>query len=87
MSAAVTKAGVPRLATKTGINEAKRAVRAVKEHTGLPVAALTTFDKGPRGYFTMMGDTPESTVKELVEAGADILGTNCGNSNSNCGRV
>ena len=65
--------------TMISVEEAKLAVRAVKEHTSLPVAALTTFDKGPRGYFTMMGDTPESAVKELVEAGADILGTNCGN--------
>lgn len=65
--------------TMISVEEAKLAVRAVKEHTSLPVAALTTFDKGPRGYFTMMGDTPESAVKELGEAGADILGTNCGN--------
>ncbi len=65
--------------TMISVEEAKLAVRAVKEHTSLPVAALTTFDKGPRGYFTMMGDTPESAVKELTEAGADILGTNCGN--------
>ena len=65
--------------TMISVEEAKLAVRAVKEHTGLPVAALTTFDKGPRGYFTMMGDTPESAVALLAEAGADILGTNCGN--------
>ena len=65
--------------TMISVEEAKLAVRAVKEHTGLPVAARTTFDKGPRGYFTMMGDTPESAVALLAEAGADILGTNCGN--------
>jgi 5-methyltetrahydrofolate--homocysteine methyltransferase len=65
--------------TMISVEEAKLAVRAVKEHTNLPVAALTTFDKGPRGYFTMMGDTPESAVAALTEEGADILGTNCGN--------
>ena len=37
------------------------------------------FDKGPRGFFTMMGVTPERAVKELKEAGADIVGANCGN--------
>jgi 5-methyltetrahydrofolate--homocysteine methyltransferase len=37
------------------------------------------FDKGPRGYFTMMGVTPEQAVEGLEEAGADIVGTNCGN--------
>jgi 5-methyltetrahydrofolate--homocysteine methyltransferase len=65
--------------TMISVEEAKLAVRAVKEHTNLPVAALTTFDKGPRGYFTMMGDTPESAVEALSKEGADILGTNCGN--------
>ncbi len=65
--------------TMISVEEAKLAVRAVKEHTGLPVAVLTTFDKGPRGYFTMMGDTPQSSVDQLAQCGADIVGTNCGN--------
>ena len=65
--------------TMISVEEAKLAVRAVKEHTGLLVAALTTFDKGPRGYFTMMGDTPQSSVDQLAKCGADIVGTNCGN--------
>ena len=38
-----------------------------------------TFDKGPRGYFTMMGVTPERAAKELRDAGADVVGSNCGN--------
>ena len=37
------------------------------------------FDKGQRGFFTMMGITPERAAKELTSAGADIIGTNCGN--------
>lgn len=80
-AAALEEGGVDVIVVETmiSVEEAKLAVRAVKEHTSLPVAALTTFDKGPRGYFTMMGDTPESAVNELTEAGADILGTNCGN--------
>ena len=65
--------------TMISVEEAKLAVRAVKEHTGMPVAALTTFDKGPRGYFTMMGDTPQSSADQLALCGADIVGTNCGN--------
>jgi 5-methyltetrahydrofolate--homocysteine methyltransferase len=78
---ALAEGGVDVLVIETmiSVEEAKIAVRAAKEHTALPVAVLTTYDKGPRGYFTMMGDTPESAVKELTEAGADILGTNCGN--------
>ena len=37
------------------------------------------FDLGPRGFFTMMGVTPERAVTELRAAGADVVGANCGN--------
>ena len=65
--------------TMTALDEAALAIRAAKENTGLIVIATMTFDKGPRGFFTMMGITPERAVVELREAGADIVGTNCGN--------
>ena len=65
--------------TMTALEEAALAIRAAKENTGLIVIATMTFDKGPRGFFTMMGITPERAVVELREAGADIVGTNCGN--------
>ena len=54
------------------------AIRAVKAATGLPVVATLCYDRGPRGLFTMMGDTPESTALALAEAGADVVGSNCG---------
>ena len=54
------------------------AIRAVKDTTGLPVVATLCYDRGPRGLFTMMGDTPESTAVALTEAGADVVGSNCG---------
>ena len=65
--------------TQLSIEEAAIAVRAAKETTGLVVMATMVFDKGPRGYFTMMGVTPEQAVEGLEEAGADVVGTNCGN--------
>jgi 5-methyltetrahydrofolate--homocysteine methyltransferase len=65
--------------TQLANEEAAIAVRAAKETTGLVVMATMVFDKGPRGYFTMMGVTPEQAVEGLEEAGADIVGTNCGN--------
>ncbi len=65
--------------TQLAIEEAEIAVRAAKETTNLVVMATMVFDKGPRGYFTMMGVTPEQAVEGLEEAGADIVGTNCGN--------
>jgi 5-methyltetrahydrofolate--homocysteine methyltransferase len=65
--------------TMTAIEEASLAIRAAKENTDLTVMATMTFDKGPRGLFTMMGITPERAAKELREAGADVVGANCGN--------
>ena len=64
--------------TMSDMGETTLAIRAAKESTGLPVVATLTFDKGPRGYFTMMGITPEGAAEQLTEAGADIVGSNCG---------
>ena len=65
--------------TMISVQEASLAIKAAKENTSLVVMSTMMFDKGPRGWYTMMGDTPESAVKELLETGADIVGANCGN--------
>ena len=65
--------------TMSAVEEAVLAVEAAKEHTGLVVMATMVFDRGPRGFFTMMGVTPERAVKELAAVGADVTGANCGN--------
>jgi 5-methyltetrahydrofolate--homocysteine methyltransferase len=65
--------------TMTAIEESKLAIKAAREHTKLTIMATMTFDKGPRGFFTIMGVSPERAVKELAAAGADIVGANCGN--------
>ncbi len=65
--------------TMTALEEASLAIRAAKENTRLTVMATMTFDKGPRGFFTMMGVTPATAAKQLQKAGADVVGTNCGN--------
>ena len=65
--------------TMISVQEATLAIKAAKENTNLIVISTMMFDKGPRGWYTMMGDTPESAVKEMQEAGTDIVGANCGN--------
>jgi 5-methyltetrahydrofolate--homocysteine methyltransferase len=65
--------------TMTALEESRLAIRAARENTGLTVMATMTFDKGSRGFFTMMGVTPERAVKGLQDAGADVVGANCGN--------
>ena len=64
--------------TMSDLAETKLAIQAAKAEADLPVVATLTFDKGPRGYFTMMGVTPTSAARELTDAGADIVGSNCG---------
>lgn len=65
--------------TMTAVEEAALAVRAARENTGLVVMATMVFDKGPRGFFTMMGITPEAAVHAMEDAGAHVVGSNCGN--------
>jgi len=64
--------------TMMDLGEAKAALRAAKESTSLPVAVTLTFNKGPKGYATMMGARPDQVAAELEKAGADIVGANCG---------
>jgi 5-methyltetrahydrofolate--homocysteine methyltransferase len=65
--------------TMSAIDEAVLAVKAVKENTGLEVLATFTFEKKGGAYRTMMGVSPQEMARSLVAAGADIIGTNCGN--------
>ena len=69
--------------TMTAVEEAALAVRAVRENTSLVVMATMVFDKGPRGFFTMMGVTPERAVHSMQDAGAHVVGSNCGNGIDN----
>jgi 5-methyltetrahydrofolate--homocysteine methyltransferase len=63
--------------TMYDVREAVEAVRAVREVSAKPVAATLTFDRKPRGFFTMMGDTTESAAEALLGAGANVIGANC----------
>lgn len=69
--------------TMTAVEEAELAVRAARENTSLVVMATMVFDKGPRGFFTMMGVTPERAARAMEDAGAHVVGSNCGNGIDN----
>jgi len=64
--------------TMTDVHEAAVATRAVKAATGLPVITSIAFDPARGDFRTMMGDTVEKAVEDLIEAGADVIGANCG---------
>jgi 5-methyltetrahydrofolate--homocysteine methyltransferase len=66
--------------TMSDIEEAFIAVKAVRENTQCEAICTFTFDKIAEGEFrTMMGISPTEAVKAVIEAGAQIVGTNCGN--------
>ncbi len=65
--------------TQMVLDEAQIAIKAARENTDLVVMATMVFDKGPRGFFTMWGTPPEDAARGLHEAGAEIVGSNCGN--------
>jgi 5-methyltetrahydrofolate--homocysteine methyltransferase len=64
--------------TMTALDEAVLAVRMARERTTGVVMATLAFDPGARGWATTMGVTPERAVAALREAGADVVGANCG---------
>ncbi len=63
--------------TMSDVAEARLAVEAAKS-TGLPVVACAVFDCGADMDRTMMGNTIEQAAAELTDAGADVIGSNCG---------
>ena len=66
--------------TMSALDEAVAAVRATRENTTCEVICTLTFERTVQGeYRTMMGVSPTMAATALVEAGAHIIGTNCGN--------
>jgi len=63
--------------TMSDLEEAKIALKACKA-TGLPVVASMVYDAGDDFDRTMMGATVEQATQELTDAGADVIGSNCG---------
>lgn len=63
--------------TMYDLDETKAAVKAAKKICPLPVIASMTFNSTPAGFKTIMGVEP-GQVFELLESGADVIGSNCG---------
>ena len=53
-------------------------VKAAKDFSKLPVMAAMAFDNTPKGPRTIMGVDPKTAAIRLSEAGADVVGHNCG---------
>jgi 5-methyltetrahydrofolate--homocysteine methyltransferase len=82
---ALVSAGVDVICVETmsDLLEATCAVKAARELGSIPVMATMTFDHTPKGFYTIMGVTIEQAVRGLEAAGADVVGSNCGNGIEN----
>jgi len=76
---ALAQAGVDFFSIETmyDLREAISAIKAIKKGSDLPIFVSMTFDKKPKGYFTLMGNTISECATELKKAGADVIGANC----------
>ncbi len=65
--------------TMTDAGEAVLAIQAARSlDSKVPVMATMTFSKTPQGFYTLMGNSVRNASVELEKAGANIVGSNCG---------
>ena len=78
----LAEGGVDLFAVETMMypEEAVVAIRAAKDSTSLPVMCTMFFqwEKNQNRDRTMWGTSPEEAAEILIEAGADVVGCNCG---------
>jgi 5-methyltetrahydrofolate--homocysteine methyltransferase len=65
--------------TMSDPQEGRAAIEAARDlDADIPILASMTFEKKATGYRTMMGVLPEEMPAIYQEAGADVIGANCG---------
>lgn len=63
--------------TQYDLGEALMALRAARETCSLPVLVTMTFNLTRRGYYTIMGVSPEAFVRAMEENAVEAYGANC----------
>lgn len=64
--------------TVQSLDEAEIIIKALRTILKLPISITVTFQKTPRGYFTMMGESIEDFVNRVARWDVQAIGTNCG---------
>ncbi|TKJ45537.1 homocysteine methyltransferase [Candidatus Aerophobetes bacterium Ae_b3a] len=67
--------------TMFDLQEALCALRACKDEFSLPVIVSMAFSTETKGGRTIMGNTAVECATKLTDAGADVIGVNCGDLN------
>ena len=66
--------------TMSALDEACLAIRAAREATRLEIVCTFTFERTASGeYRTLTGISPAQMARAVLEAGARVIGANCGN--------
>ena len=60
------------------IEQMELAIKALREHSNLPVLVQFLFNPTPKGFRTMTGLDPTTAAKKSEELGYDLIGTSCG---------
>jgi 5-methyltetrahydrofolate--homocysteine methyltransferase len=83
---ALVEGGVDLLVIETqfALEEASAAFEGARRTTDLPIVVSFSYDRGVR---TMMGVGPSDVVKHYREAGAALVGANCGTSLENMEKI
>ena len=59
------------------LQEALAALEAVRSVSEKPVVCSLTFNQMKKGFFTLMGNPVEESMKKLRDSGASAVGANC----------
>jgi methionine synthase I (cobalamin-dependent) len=59
------------------LNAGLCAVQAIQSVSDKPVFCTLTFKETPKGFFTIFGNSPEHSMKTLVDQGVAAVGANC----------
>jgi 5-methyltetrahydrofolate--homocysteine methyltransferase len=65
------------LETHYDLEEALCAIRAVRRNSDLPLGVTMTFNKTPRGFFTIMGNTAAQFAAAMEKNHVTAVGANC----------
>ena len=63
--------------TMFDLREALCAARGIRSVSTLPVFVSMTFNRTPRGFFTLMGDSIARCVDAFEKLGVPVIGANC----------
>jgi 5-methyltetrahydrofolate--homocysteine methyltransferase len=63
--------------TQYDLKEALCALRGARKNSQVPVFVTMTFNRNPRGFFTIMGNSVTQCVEELEKNEVPVVGSNC----------